>query len=57
MSKKKSKTVMVDGIPLKPISAAEQPVDRHANQEEERKTSETIPRGSRQESGLDFALD
>ena len=28
-----------------------------ANQEEKRKTTEALPRGSRQESGLDFSLD
>ena len=36
MSKKKSKIVMVDGIPIKPISAAEHRIDRRIKKKNEK---------------------
>ncbi len=53
---KKPEVVVVDGIPIKPISAAEhRRLDRRIKKKQ-RKAATTLPRGSRQESGLDFAL-
>ena len=53
--KKKPKAVMVDGIPIKPVSPAEQKgLERRITKKYE--TAATVPGGAWQESGLDFAL-
>jgi len=54
MPRKKPKAVMVDGVPIKPISAAEHKrLDSRIRKKHEKLRNDT--RGSRQESGLDFA--
>jgi len=57
MNKKKCKAVMLDGIPLEPISTGERRrIDKRIKKNHE-KFASAIPRSSREESRLDFAQD